>query len=99
MAELATNVAIIRDTFTDEQSAVFENVISALENPVPGESKLRFIDGPGGTGKSYLNNVMLDYVRSKGHIALGVSSSGVASILLHDGKTAHSQKKTLKIVP
>jgi hypothetical protein len=47
----------------------------------------------GGTGKSYIANALLDYVRSIGGIALAVSSSGIASLLLHDGKTAHSQFK------
>ncbi len=38
-------------------------------------------------------NALLDYVRSIGGITLAVSSSGIASLLLHNGKTAHSQFK------
>jgi hypothetical protein len=52
-----------------------------------------YVEGPGGTGKSFLSNALLDHVRATGGIALAVSSSGIASLLLHNGKTAHSQFK------
>jgi hypothetical protein len=52
-----------------------------------------FVDGPGGTGKTFLENLLLATVRAKGDIALAVASSGITSILLDGGRTAHSRFK------
>lgn len=52
-----------------------------------------FLDAPGGTGKTFLANLILAKVRQSGKIALAVASSGIAATLLSDGKTAHSTFK------
>jgi len=52
-----------------------------------------FLDAPGGTGKTFLLNVVLAYVRQKGDIALAVAGSGIAATLLKLGRTAHSRLK------
>jgi hypothetical protein len=52
-----------------------------------------FIDGPGGTGKTFLYNNLLAAVRKEGDIALAVASSGIAALLLPGGRTAHSRLK------
>jgi ATP-dependent DNA helicase PIF1 len=49
-----------------------------------------FVDGPAGSGKTYLYDCLLAYVRANNRIALAVASSGIASLLLHGGCTAHS---------
>jgi hypothetical protein len=56
-------------------------------------SSLFFIDGPGGTGKTFTENLLLSYVRGHGHVALSVASSGIAALLLLNGRTAHSRFK------
>ncbi|CAH7680473.1 DNA helicase Pif1 like protein, partial [Phakopsora pachyrhizi] len=48
-----------------------------------------FIDGPGSTGKTYLLNCILNYCSSKSIPFKAVASSGVPSLLLLNGKTAH----------
>ncbi|XP_075099109.1 uncharacterized protein LOC142175990 [Nicotiana tabacum] len=52
-----------------------------------------FIDGPGGTGKTFLYRALLATVRSKGYIALATATSGVAASILPGGRTAHSRFK------
>ncbi|XP_076031107.1 ATP-dependent DNA helicase Pif1-like [Oratosquilla oratoria] len=52
-----------------------------------------FLDAPGGTGKSFVLNIILDRVRSTGKIALAVASSGIAATVLHGGRTAHNMFK------
>jgi len=52
-----------------------------------------FLDAPGGTGKTFLLNLILAEIRSKNEIALAVASSGIASTLLDGGRTAHSALK------
>jgi hypothetical protein len=54
-----------------------------------------FIDGPGGTGKTFLYNILLSAVRSSGEIAVAVASSGIAALLIMGGKTAYSRFKIL----
>ena len=57
------------------------------------EGSLIFLDAPGGTGKTFILNLILAEIRKKGEIALAVASSGVAATLLHGGRTAHSALK------
>ncbi|PKY57229.1 hypothetical protein RhiirA4_283232, partial [Rhizophagus irregularis] len=52
-----------------------------------------FIDGPAGTGKTFLYNTLLATIRLHGDIAIAVASSGIAALLLSGGRTAHSRFK------
>lgn len=52
-----------------------------------------FLDAPGGTGKTFLINIILAKVRSVSKIALATASSGIAATLLPGGRTAHSMFK------
>ena len=57
-----------------------------------------FLYAPGGTGKTFLTNLLLAKVRFNKKIALAVASSGIAATLLEVGQTAHSTfKRPLKI--
>nr|XP_027093743.1 uncharacterized protein LOC113714146 [Coffea arabica] len=49
-----------------------------------------FVNGPGGTGKSFLYRALLADVRSKGYLALATGISGIAASILPEGRTAHS---------
>ena len=49
-----------------------------------------FIHAPAGTGKTFVFNYLLAHFRSIGKIVLAMASSGIASILLPGGQTAHS---------
>ena len=51
------------------------------------------MDAAGGTGKTFCLNALLAYVRSAGHVALAVASSGIAALLLMKGRTSHSRFK------
>ncbi|GAA0178760.1 hypothetical protein LIER_29880 [Lithospermum erythrorhizon] len=54
-----------------------------------------FIDGPGGTGKTYLYKALLTNIRKYGKIAIAVASSGIAATGLPGERTAHSRFKSL----
>lgn len=49
-----------------------------------------FLQGAGGTGKTYLYQYLSSYYRSQQKIVLCVASLGVAALLLPGGRTAHS---------
>ncbi|KAK9071641.1 hypothetical protein SSX86_008070 [Deinandra increscens subsp. villosa] len=50
-----------------------------------------FVYGYGGTGKTFLWNTLSTSIRSRNQIVLTVASSGIASLLLPGGRTAHSR--------
>ncbi len=70
-----------------EQKAAYNQILKESEQ---GKGCIFFIDAPGGTGKTFLTNLLLAKIRSKGTIALAVASSGIAATLLTGGRTAHS---------
>ena len=76
----------LSDTF-DQSKSIF---IDSCSND---KGKSFFIDGPGGHGKTFLLNTCLGCVQMQNKIALAVASSGIASLLLNGGRTAHSQFK------
>ncbi|XP_047945689.1 ATP-dependent DNA helicase PIF1-like [Salvia hispanica] len=52
-----------------------------------------FFYGYGGTGKTFIWKSLSAGIRSQGGIVLNVASSGIASLLLPGGRTAHSRFK------
>ncbi|XP_030969930.1 uncharacterized protein LOC115990223 [Quercus lobata] len=57
-----------------------------------------FVDGPGGTGKTFLYHALLASLRSDGHIAIATATSSIAATLLPDGRTTHSRFK-IPLIP
>ncbi|KAL2454817.1 K(+) efflux antiporter 4 [Abeliophyllum distichum] len=78
------------NTLNQQQQIAYDEI---LEHVLSNSSGLFFIDGPGGTGKTYLYKALLATVRSKNLIALATASSGVAAALLPGARTAHSRFK------
>ncbi len=64
-----------------------------LEKVQSGSWGIIFLDTPGGTGKTFLLNLLLANLRQQGKIAIAVASSGIAATLLTGGRTAHSAFK------
>ncbi|XP_058742334.1 uncharacterized protein LOC131614800 [Vicia villosa] len=75
---------------TDEQRTVFKTIIGAVNNERGG---VFFLYGYGGTGKTYIWRTLASCIRSRKQICLTVASSGIASLLLPGGRTAHSMFK------
>ncbi|KAD4981775.1 hypothetical protein E3N88_18446 [Mikania micrantha] len=65
----------------------------ALPYPRTPPLVLAFVYGHGGTGKTFLWTTIICALRSKGKIVLAVAASGIASLLLPSGRTAHSRFK------
>jgi hypothetical protein len=60
--------------------------VEAVEKEQGG---LFYLDGPGGSGKTFIECLSLAYVCSQGRVAIAVASSGIAALLLQNGQTAH----------
>jgi hypothetical protein len=74
----------------EDQRTAYDMIInSALESL----GTTFFLSGPGGTGKTFLYTTACSRLRSMGYIVLCVASSGIASLLLPGGRTAHSMFK------
>ncbi|KAL7204448.1 hypothetical protein ACSBR2_017508 [Camellia fascicularis] len=56
-------------------------------------SAIFFVDGLGGTGKTYLYLALLALVRSQGQISIATITFGTAATLLLVGRIAHSRFK------
>nr|GMD12780.1 ATP-dependent DNA helicase PIF1-like [Ipomoea batatas] len=72
------------------QRATFKTITDVVLGNKPSAF---FVDGPGGTGKTFLYRCLLAFVRSKSLIALATATSGIAASILPGGRTAHSRFK------
>ena len=75
---------------TDDQRTAYDEILSQVFSKQGG---VIFLDAPGGTGKTFLINLLLSKVRQQKEIAIAVASSGIAATLLIGGRTAHSAFK------
>ena len=87
MEALAEDVASRRATLLPQQEEVFSQVTDAVAHHLPSVFSL---SACGGSGKTYVLNLILDHVRSQGYTALAAASSGIAAGLLHKGRTMHT---------
>jgi hypothetical protein len=74
-------------SLNERQTIILETIIQLTDQ---SESGLIYIDGPGGTGKTYLMNVIIHYLSASECPVITVASSGVAGLMLVNGMTAHS---------
>ncbi|XP_076044688.1 uncharacterized protein LOC143027303 [Oratosquilla oratoria] len=90
---LAEEVEGKKVLLNEKQRFCYETVMARVEGGRKDCNNGFFLDAPGGTGKSFVLNIILDTVRSTGKIALAVASSGIAATVLHGGRTAHNMFK------
>ncbi|XP_061993673.1 uncharacterized protein LOC133711585 [Rosa rugosa] len=74
----------------EDQTFAYNTIISAIECK---DNAILFVDGPGGTGKTYLYRALLATLRSNDHIVLATTTSGIAATIMPGGRTAHSKFK------
>lgn len=87
-AELSTEHDYLFEQLTDEQKNIYKSILDATNDDAGG---LFFVYGYGGTGKTFIWRSLSAALRCKGEIVLNVASSGIASLLLPGGRTAHSR--------
>jgi hypothetical protein len=79
-----------KNRLNGDQCNAYEIILNAMTNK---EGKLFFMYGSGGTGKTFVWTTLLSRLRGRGKIVLAVALSGIASLLLLGGRTAHSRFK------
>ncbi|GKC56059.1 ATP-dependent DNA helicase PIF1-like protein, partial [Tanacetum coccineum] len=86
--ELKEEHVRLKASMTDEQKKVYETIMSSAYS---GSGRTFFLYGYGGTGKTFIWKTLAAAIRSRGDIVLNVASSGIASLLMSGGRTAHSR--------
>lgn len=86
--KMANEFTNLIQQLNNEQKVVFNTII---QRTTSGSGGVFFVYGYGGTGKTFIWKTLSAALRSKGEIVLNVASSGIASLLLPGGRTAHSR--------
>ena len=73
-----------------EQKHIYDEIFHSATN---GEGGLFFVNGPGGTGKSFTWNTLAYSIRGRSLIVLCIASSGIAALILIGGRTSHAMFK------
>ncbi|GBN29840.1 ATP-dependent DNA helicase PIF1 [Araneus ventricosus] len=88
MEEQSKANANIEKLNSEQRYAVYK-VLHAIYEYQTDTPKCFFLDGPAGTGKTFVYS-LLHAVRGKGDQGIAVASTGIAATLLSGGRTAHS---------
>ena len=70
---------------------MYDDVVHCVEISSPQWVNVCYVDGLAGTGNTFLYTKLARYFRSKEKIVLIVAASGIATLLLPGGRTAHSR--------
>jgi hypothetical protein len=70
-----------------EQRAAFDKIVTSVRER---SGKTYFLNGPGGTRKTFVYKTSCHLLRSEQNIVLCVASSGITALLMPGGRTAHS---------
>ncbi|KAF5190259.1 Atp-dependent dna helicase, partial [Thalictrum thalictroides] len=76
------------NVLSNGQKAAYDTIVSSIESGL--EENVFFLQGAAGTGKTFVYKTLCGLYRSQGKIVLCVASSGIAALLLPNGRTAHS---------
>ncbi|KAH1222189.1 hypothetical protein GmHk_12G035407 [Glycine max] len=77
---------------TNEQTSINNQIIEAVNK---NQGDMFFLYGFGGTGKTSIWRTLATSLRANNQIVIIVASSGITSLLLPGGRTAHSKFKIL----
>nr|XP_046472571.1 uncharacterized protein LOC124214349 [Neodiprion pinetum] len=73
----------------DTQKMFVDAVLCAIDND-DVEITCFYIDGPGGSGKTFIYTTFSNLVRGRGKCVSAMAFTGIAAILLPEGKTVHN---------
>ena len=78
------------DKLNTEQKHAVDTVLDAAYNDSHPLQTCFFLDGPAGTGKTFVYKTLIHTIRARGDNPITVASTGIAATLLPGGRTAHS---------
>ena len=77
-------------TLNADQHTSYNAILNAVETQ---SGQCFFLNGPGGTGETYVYNTLCHALRADGKIVICTASSGIAAVLLLGGCTTHFRSK------
>ncbi|KAL0007370.1 hypothetical protein SO802_008872 [Lithocarpus litseifolius] len=83
------------DKLNNDKKFVYNTIMEVIQHK---QTMTFFVDGPGGTGKTFLYRALLASLRSDGHIAIATATFGIVATLLPGGRRAHSRFK-IPLIP
>ena len=86
---------VLSESLNDEQRAAYDEIMSTIDTD---EGGLFFVDGPGGTGKTFLYSALLARVCGENKLAVVTATSGLAASIMPGGRTTHSRFKIPLII-
>ncbi|KAG4397247.1 hypothetical protein AAZX31_10G103700 [Glycine max] len=72
----------------DEQASIYNQIVEVVNKD---EGGMFFLYGYRGIGKTYIWKTLASSLKADNKIVIMVASSGITSLLLHGGRTAHSK--------
>ena len=81
------------ETLRSEIDEVVASLAGDGAAPVVAKARFFFLYARAGTGKTFVDQLALDYIRANGGVALAMCSSGIGALLLEGGTTVHSRLK------
>ncbi|XP_074310225.1 ATP-dependent DNA helicase pfh1-like isoform X1 [Silene latifolia] len=89
-APIPEECKLCKAQLNNAQKEAFTTIMEHVQRSKPGAF---FVDGPGGTGKTFLYNALYAEVRLMGKIVLPTATSGIAAANIPTGRTTHSRFK------
>jgi hypothetical protein len=78
------------DLLNPDQRLIYDLIMSEVFLNEKKKTNNVFIDGPGGTGKTFLYNVLIRSLMIRGKNVMALAYTGIAANLLKGGRTIHS---------
>ncbi|XP_050915093.1 uncharacterized protein LOC127130063 [Lathyrus oleraceus] len=76
------------EKLNNDQMSAYNTIMNAIHQK---QSQFYFVDGPRGTGKTFLYRTIMENLRRNSEIVLATASSGIVATLLPGGRTTHSR--------
>jgi len=74
----------------DEQRLIVDEILNRVNRSVP-EPAFYFLSGPGGTGKTHVNNTIVHMIRGEKKRICTMAFTGMAATLMPAGRTMHNR--------
>lgn len=74
-----------------QQLQIINEVLDAIKNPSGSRPPAYFNDGPGGSGKTFIYQCLINLLKGQGDLCIPVAWTCIAAMLLPGGRTVHNR--------
>jgi PIF1-like helicase/Helitron helicase-like domain at N-terminus len=92
LRDAEVNAGYLKFQLNVGQREMYEAVFTAVRERAAGrdvQANMFYLDGPAGTGKTFLYNALINDLRKEGHSTAAIAWTGIAATLLIGGRTVH----------